>query len=99
MNVKKNEIQSKVISVGQMTPSTVAGMLGIGQHTVLKLIGCGELKATNLGTGETPRWKIDEADVVAFLAGRCNQVPRIICDRSEKTVNRNSSSRIVGGIR
>ncbi|MFH1922441.1 MAG: helix-turn-helix domain-containing protein [Planctomycetota bacterium] len=58
----------------KVAPPEVARRYGVSVYKVHAWIASGELRATNLATrpGGKPRWKIDEADLAAFEAGRAN---------------------------
>lgn len=56
-----------------LSPPQVARILRTGSDQVLKFIDLGELKATNLSLHNRPRWKINPADLQAFLDKRSNQ--------------------------
>ena len=56
-----------------LTPPAVGRLLGCGSDKVLNLIRTGELRASNLAGGSRrPRWKINPADLQAFLERRSN---------------------------
>jgi excisionase family DNA binding protein len=56
-----------------LTPPAVGRLLGCGSDKVLNLIRTGELRASNLAGGsQRPRWKINPADLQAFLERRSN---------------------------
>ncbi len=59
-------------SVRARTPPQIADRLGVSVDKVLAWIHSGELKAANLAThsGGRPRWRVDPADLEAFLERR-----------------------------
>jgi len=58
-----------------LTAAQAARTLGVRKQSVLGWIRTGELKASNVGRGYQPRWRIKRVDLDAFLAGR-NPTPR-----------------------
>ena len=88
--------EPSAISAGRLTPSRVAEILGIGKHTVWKLIGTGALRATDVGTAGTPRWKITNADLQAFLDRRANVSKLVVTGDRAGSENLSSTKRIVG---
>jgi excisionase family DNA binding protein len=56
-----------------LTPPKAGKILGCGPDKILELIRNKELKAANLASGsQRPRWKINPADLQAFLERRSN---------------------------
>ncbi|MSR59254.1 MAG: DNA-binding protein [Planctomycetaceae bacterium] len=54
-----------------LTVATVSTRIGLSAHAVLSLIAAGALPASNVGSGTMrPRWRIDPADLAAWLASR-----------------------------
>jgi hypothetical protein len=59
------------------TPRALADRYGTTTQTILNWIRRGELKAINIGrtpNGRKPRWRISEAAVAEFEAGRTQRV-------------------------
>lgn len=57
-----------------MTPKEVAAELGVTDWWVRQLINSGALRAMNIGgPGRSARWRIDRADLLAYLASRENR--------------------------
>lgn len=56
-----------------LSPPQVAELTGSAPETVIEWIKTGFLKASNLATGQRPRYMVKPADLDAFLASR--QVP------------------------
>ncbi|WP_152099905.1 helix-turn-helix domain-containing protein [Lacipirellula parvula] len=57
-----------------LSPPKVAELTGSAPETVIEWIKTGFLKASNLATGQRPRYMVKPADLDDFLASR--QVPR-----------------------
>jgi hypothetical protein len=59
------------------TPPKLGRRFGVSSAKILNLIRAGHLKAHNLATapGASPRWRISEEDVRAFLAARASTPP------------------------
>ncbi len=54
--------------------SDVAKQLQVGSEQILAYINTGKLRATNVGLGKKrPRWRIDPADLQAFIESRRNR--------------------------
>jgi excisionase family DNA binding protein len=53
-------------------PREVAERLGLSVDHVLGLIRSGVLRASNVGVGRRPRWRVALVDLVAFLDQRAN---------------------------
>ncbi len=53
-----------------MTPPQVAKKLGVRPSRVLTWIKAGQLKASNLATGNRPRYRVMAEDLEAFLRSR-----------------------------
>lgn len=53
-----------------LTPAEVAVRLKIDTEKVYTLISDRQLRAHNVGLGTTPRWRITEADLDAFMRSR-----------------------------
>lgn len=58
-----------------LNAAQVAKTLAVRKQKVLDWIRSGELRASNVGSGYQPRWRITRADLDVFLAGR-NPTPR-----------------------
>jgi excisionase family DNA binding protein len=54
-------------------PVEVGRRLGVSAEHVGDLIRAGLLRASNVGLGRRPQWRISLTDLDAFLAGRVNQ--------------------------
>jgi excisionase family DNA binding protein len=58
------------------TPAEVAARLGVGRSKVMTWITTKQIRAVNvaaaIGGGKRARWRIDEADLLAFEASRAN---------------------------
>ncbi len=55
-----------------MGPREVAERLGLSVDHVLGLIRSGVLRASNVGVGRRPRWRVALVDLMAFLDQRAN---------------------------
>lgn len=66
------------------TPPQVAKQLGVRPASLLSWIRSGQLKAANVGNKSRPRYRIQRADIDAFLKGRQPQ-PRPPRTRRSKT--------------
>jgi excisionase family DNA binding protein len=67
-------------SAAWLSPPAVAARLGVDSGKVLAWIHSGELRAANvaLRRNRRPRWRIAEADLLAFLAARsATPLPRV----------------------
>lgn len=53
-----------------LTPPEIAKQLGADPATVIQWIRSGQLKASNLATGQRPRYVIQPSDLEAFLKAR-----------------------------
>jgi hypothetical protein len=53
-----------------LTPPAIGRRLAVKASRVRRWIVTGQLRAANLGDGSRPRWRIDPADLEAFLARR-----------------------------
>lgn len=66
-----------------LTPRDVAKEIGVQNDTVLAWIASRQLIAADVsrGAGERPRWRIDRADLDAFLARRRTVAPAPVAER------------------
>lgn len=55
------------------TPPSAARLLAVNVHKILAWIASGEIRASNLGNGSRPRWRIMPDDLQAFLDRRAAQ--------------------------
>lgn len=56
-----------------LTPLEVASRLGLNRpDRIYAMIGSGELKASNIGSGMRPRWRVRESELNSFLERREN---------------------------
>ena len=53
-----------------LTPPDIAKQLGADPATVIQWIRSGQLKASNLATGQRPRYVVQPTDLEAFLKSR-----------------------------
>lgn len=72
---------SKHLPPRKLSPREVAALFGISPDKVLAWIHSGELQAVNVATrpGGRPRWRIDQADLMAFEQRRAATPPAPIC--------------------
>ena len=71
-----------------LTPPQVARRLAVKVDRVRRWITAGQLRGINLGDGSRPRWRIDPADLEAFLARRtASPAPRQAPRRRRKPAN------------
>ncbi len=55
-----------------LTPPQAARVLGIGKNKIGILINRGDIRATDMSLGTSPRWKIRRTDLDAFIESRMN---------------------------
>ena len=70
-----------------LSVSAIADALAVKQQTVLGWIKAGDLAACNVGrtaTARKPRWRISQAALDQFLAGRQTQRPQPATRRRKK---------------
>ena len=67
-----------------LTPPQVAKILGVSADHVVKFIGRNELRAVNTSLSPRPRWKVDPAELQAFILRRSNGEPTAIPSRRRK---------------
>lgn len=75
-----------MIAPRYLSPPAVACRYGCKPEKILAFIASGELRAVNLATrpGGRPRWKISEADLLAFEARRSARPPAPRARRNRK---------------
>ena len=56
-----------------LTPAEAAAALRLGRDGLYDLIAAGKLRATNIGRGAKPIYRIKRDDVIAFINGDTEQ--------------------------